>query len=64
MQVQVTQTFVFVTTIEVPDEIAMDKRKLRDYWYKNPVELKSLDELDWLGTDFADPETDDELGDV
>jgi hypothetical protein len=63
MKVQVTQTFVFVTSIEVPDDVAADRDKLRDYWVANQPLLKDVNELDWVGTDFTG-EGGEELGDI
>jgi hypothetical protein len=64
MKVQVTQTLVFTTNIEVPDEIAVTRDKLQDYWVKNPVSIPSIDDLEWVGTHFSDPDTGAELGDI
>lgn len=64
MKVQVTQTLVFISNIEVPDEIATNRDKLREHWVQNPVELKSIDDLEWVGTDFTNADTGAELGDI
>lgn len=64
MKVTVTQTLLFQTEIEVPDEIASDKEKLRDYWVNNLVPISDVDELEWVGTNFENAETCEELGDI
>lgn len=64
MKVRVTQTLVFIVDIEVPDEVATDRQRLRDHWCNNTAPLTSVDQLEWVGTDFSNAETGEELTDI
>lgn len=64
MKIRVTQTLVFITDIEVTDEIVADRKQLQDHWCSNLIIPASVDELDWVSTDFSNAETDEELGGI
>lgn len=64
MKVRVQRTFVDFTDIEVPDEIANNIHALREHFTEHVVIPIVPDELDWIGTDFSNAETNEELGDL
>ena len=55
---------MFITDIEIPDEIAADRKRLRDHWHSNLVPPTSVDQLDWVSTDFYNAETGEELASI
>jgi len=57
MKVQVSENFVRIRTIEVPDEAVVDRKSLQDWWCENQPKsvLLPLD-IDWSSTEFTGPE--------
>lgn len=64
MKIKVTQTLIYIVTIEVPDDVGADSEKLKKAWCDAVCVPSSVDELEWVGTNFVNAETDEELCDI